>query len=239
MLKSIKTFNTFVKQNHLYRNFSNKPLNYNNNNNNNKKIITPLCYENNNNKSLFNTSFGINKNNNNKLNNNNIALFSKSSILPILPINFESNIRKFSSSSSPNLPNSPKQEKDNEKENEKDNKKENDDDDDGIDEKEKLKKLSTGEKIKYMFSKYGKLALIVHFGIYFATMGSFYVLFSSGVDINSALDFLHIPRNAVNPSLGAFAVAFACTKISTVVRTPLTLITVPLLARYLSRGKKL
>ncbi|EAL62108.1 hypothetical protein DDB_G0290495 [Dictyostelium discoideum AX4] len=233
MLKSIRTFNTFVKTNYLYRNFSNKPLNYNNNNSN--KIITPLCYENNNNKSLFNTSIGINKNN--KLNNNNISLFSNNSILPIV-----SNIRKFSSSS--NLPNSPKQEKDNEKDNEKknekENKKDNDDDDDGIDEKEKLKKLSTGEKIKYMFSKYGKLALIVHFGIYFATMGSFYVLFSSGVDINNALDFLHIPRNAVNPSLGAFAVAFACTKISTVVRTPLTLITVPLLARYLSRaGKKL
>ncbi|KAM9975163.1 hypothetical protein ACTFIW_008641 [Dictyostelium discoideum] len=237
MLKSIRTFNTFAKTNYLYRNFSNKPLNYNNNYNNNNKITTPLCYENNNNnnnKSLFNTSIGINKNNKLNNNNNNKSLFSNSSILPIVSNNFKSNIRKFSSS------NSPKQEKDNEKENEKENKKKEDDDDDGIDEKEKLKKLSTGEKIKYMFSKYGKLALIVHFGIYFATMGSFYVLFSSGVDINNALDFLHIPRNAVNPSLGAFAVAFACTKISTVVRTPLTLITVPLLARYLSRaGKKL
>ncbi|KAM9993751.1 hypothetical protein ACTFIZ_011710 [Dictyostelium cf. discoideum] len=235
MLKSIRTFNTLVNPNYLYRNFSNKPLNNNNNINNNNyiktnKIITPLCYENNNNKSLFNTSNSINKNN--KFNNK--PLFSISSILPIVSNNFKSNIRKFSSS------NSPKQEKDNEKENNNKNNDDNDDDDDGINEKEKLKKLSTGEKIKYMFTKYGKLALIVHFGIYFATMGSFYVLFSSGVDINNALDFLHIPRNAVNPSLGAFAVAFACTKISTVVRTPLTLIIVPLLARYLSRaGKKL
>ncbi|KAM9970673.1 hypothetical protein ACTFIR_002537 [Dictyostelium discoideum] len=231
MLKSIRTFNTFAKTNYLYRNFSNKPLNYNNNYNN--KITTPLCYENNNNnnnKSLFNKNNKLNNNN-----NNNISLFS---ILPIVSNNSKSNIRKFSSSNSPKQ--EKENEKDNEKENEKENKKKEDDDDDGIDEKEKLKKLSTGEKIKYMFSKYGKLALIVHFGIYFATMGSFYVLFSSGVDINNALDFLHIPRNAVNPSLGAFAVAFACTKISTVVRTPLTLITVPLLARYLSRaGKKL
>ncbi|KAN0038214.1 hypothetical protein ACTA71_000386 [Dictyostelium dimigraforme] len=220
MLKSIKSFNTLVKPN-LYRNFSNKPLN-NIINNNNNKFISPLYNVNNNNRSLFN-----NNNNNNKLNNK--QLFSFSSILPMVSNSLKSNIRSFSSS------NVPKQEK--EKENEKE-KKEKDDDDDGIDEKEKLKQLSTGEKIKYMFKKYGKLALIVHFGIYFATMGGFYILFSSGVDINNVLDFLHIPRNAVNPSLGAFAVAFACTKISTVVRTPITLITVPLLARYLSRGKK-
>ncbi|KAN0019127.1 hypothetical protein ACTFIU_002329 [Dictyostelium citrinum] len=223
MLKSVRSFNTLVKPNYLYRNFSNKPLN----NNNINKFITPLCNENNN-KSLLNNS--NNNNNNNKFNNK--PLISFTSILPMVSNNLKSNIiRNFSSSQS----NSPKQEKENEKE-----KKEKDDDDDGIDEKEKLKKLSTGEKIKYMFKKYGKLALIVHFGIYFATMGGFYLLFSSGVDINNVLDFLHIPRNAVNPSLGAFAVAFACTKISTVVRTPITLITVPLLARYLSRaGKKI
>ncbi|KAK5579703.1 hypothetical protein RB653_009389 [Dictyostelium firmibasis] len=222
MLKSIRLCNNLAKPNflNLNRGFSSK-LPFNNNNNNNNNIAS----FNQNNKSLFSS--------NNKFNNK--TLFSFGSVLPMVSNSLKSNIRTFSSSS-----NAPKENKEENKEEKIKDKKEKEDDDDGIDEKEKLKKLSTGEKIKYMFKKYGKLALIVHFGIYFLTMGGFYILFSSGVDINHALDFLHIPRNAVNPSLGAFAVAFACTKISTVVRTPLTLIIVPLLARYLSRaGKKI
>ncbi|KYQ89768.1 hypothetical protein DLAC_09737 [Tieghemostelium lacteum] len=98
---------------------------------------------------------------------------------------------------------------------------------------EELKKLSMTQKIKFILKRYGKLALIVHFSIYFATLGGFTLLLSAGVDPKEILDFLHLPQTQTTENLGVFAIAFILTKISSLIRTPITIITVPFLARLL------
>ncbi len=45
-----------------------------------------------------------------------------------------------------------------------------DDESDDDDDHKQLKKLGWKEKFKYIFKKYGKLAIVAHFGVYFATL---------------------------------------------------------------------
>lgn len=61
--------------------------------------------------------------------------------------------------------NDPKSDKSNKTEHDDDN---NDDED--ADDHKQLKKLSWREKFKFLIKKYGKLAIITHFGVYFATL---------------------------------------------------------------------
>ncbi|EFA82555.1 hypothetical protein PPL_04243 [Heterostelium album PN500] len=99
------------------------------------------------------------------------------------------------------------------------------------------KNLSTPEKIKYLFKQYGLLAVVVHFSIYGATLGGLYLALSNGVDVEQVFTYFGIEQTKLGKGLGVFALAFALTKLTGVVRVPLTLILVPVLSRYIRRAK--
>ncbi|KAF2077289.1 hypothetical protein CYY_001414 [Polysphondylium violaceum] len=116
----------------------------------------------------------------------------------------------------------------------KENKEKDDDDDDS---KTSLKGLSIKEKVKYIIKKYGVLGVVVYFSIYGATLGGFYYLLSMGVDANTILETLHLPQTQLGEKAGIFGAAFVLTKLTSLIRIPLTLAILPPLSRYLRRRK--
>eukprot|EP01132_Coremiostelium_polycephalum_P009647 gene9647-11829_t len=98
--------------------------------------------------------------------------------------------------------------------------------------------LSMAGKIKFLIVNYGALAIVVHFSIYAITIASFYLALSSGVDVKKIYNFLHLPQSPKLEGLGVFAVAFALTKLTGLIRIPITVVVVPFLARFLRRIRR-
>eukprot|EP01133_Synstelium_polycarpum_P007918 gene7918-9298_t len=95
--------------------------------------------------------------------------------------------------------------------------------------------LTIPQKVKFMFKNYGIVAVVVHFSLYLATLGSFYVALSHGIDVQSIFTYFGVERSALGEGLGVFAVAFALTKLTGLVRVPFTIISVPIIAKYIKR----
>mmetsp|Transcript_3823 Transcript_3823/g.3432 ORF Transcript_3823/g.3432 Transcript_3823/m.3432 type:complete len:222 (-) Transcript_3823:64-729(-) len=115
--------------------------------------------------------------------------------------------------------------------------------------------LSIKDKFKYMWKKYGVVAIGTYFGLYVTTLGSIFLsldydLFNSasfGLDPNTAIkkvcdlflivtgssslpDFIHN-----NPKVGTFAIAWVMTKFTEPIRLGLTLAVLPTVAKLLGR----
>ncbi|GAM16854.1 hypothetical protein SAMD00019534_000290 [Acytostelium subglobosum LB1] len=95
--------------------------------------------------------------------------------------------------------------------------------------------LTLPQKFKFMVKRYGILFIIVHFTIYGITIGSFYLALSHGVDVTPIFEYFGMEKSDTSKGVGVFAVAFALTKLTGLVRTPFTFLVVPFLARYLRK----
>ncbi|XP_066243542.1 protein FAM210B, mitochondrial [Saccopteryx leptura] len=98
------------------------------------------------------------------------------------------------------------------------------------------KKQSKAQQLKKVFQEYGAVGVSLHIGISLVSLGMFYTVVSSGVDMSAILLKLGFKESLVQSKMAAgtstFVVAYAIHKLFAPVRITITLVTVPLIVRY-------
>ncbi|XP_016987662.1 protein FAM210B, mitochondrial [Drosophila rhopaloa] len=101
-------------------------------------------------------------------------------------------------------------------------------------------KVSKREQLKQAFKEYGATIVAFHVGISVISLGCFYALVSSGINLVPILEFLGIGSSVIVEKLATgstFVVAFAVHKVFAPARISITLGTTPFIVRYLrSKG---
>ncbi|XP_036607271.1 protein FAM210B, mitochondrial [Trichosurus vulpecula] len=97
-------------------------------------------------------------------------------------------------------------------------------------------KQSKQQQLKKVFKEYGAVAVSLHIGISLISLGIFYLVVSSGVDVSSFLFKLGFAESLHNSKIVAgtstFVVAYAIHKLFAPVRISITLFSLPLVVRY-------
>ncbi|XP_055122721.1 protein FAM210B, mitochondrial [Symphalangus syndactylus] len=98
------------------------------------------------------------------------------------------------------------------------------------------KKQSKTQQLKKIFQEYGTVGVSLHIGISLISLGIFYMVVSSGVDMSAILLKLGFKESLVQSKMAAgtstFVVAYAIHKLFAPVRISITLVSVPLIVRY-------
>ncbi|GCC24948.1 protein FAM210B, mitochondrial [Chiloscyllium punctatum] len=98
------------------------------------------------------------------------------------------------------------------------------------------KKLSKSQQLKQVFKEYGAVGVVFHVGISLTSLGIFYLVVSSGVDVAALLYKMGFSEAVVQSRMAAgtstFVLAYAVHKVFAPVRMSITLISVPLIVRY-------
>lgn len=98
------------------------------------------------------------------------------------------------------------------------------------------KKQSKSQQLKKIFKEYGAVGVSVHVGISLVSLGMFYMVVSSGLDISAILLKLGFKESLVQSKMAAgtstFVVAYAIHKLFAPVRISITLVSVPFIVRY-------
>ncbi|XP_074066402.1 protein FAM210B, mitochondrial [Macrotis lagotis] len=97
-------------------------------------------------------------------------------------------------------------------------------------------KQSKHQQLKQVFKEYGGVAVSLHIGISLISLGIFYIVVSSGVDVSSFLCKLGLAESVQNSKIvagtGTFVMAYAIHKLFAPVRISITLFSLPLVVRY-------
>ncbi|EDW12389.2 uncharacterized protein LOC6576971 isoform X1 [Drosophila mojavensis] len=100
--------------------------------------------------------------------------------------------------------------------------------------------LSKKEQLKKMFKEYGATIVVFHVGISLLSLGGFYVLVSSGINMMPVMEFLGIESSAFAEKLAVgstFVTAYAVHKVFAPLRISITLGSAPFIVRLLrSKG---
>ncbi|GAB0095922.1 uncharacterized protein DMENIID0001_113610 [Sergentomyia squamirostris] len=101
------------------------------------------------------------------------------------------------------------------------------------------KELSKKEKLKIAVKDYGATVIVFHVTISLASLGMFYLLVSSGLDVKQILSALNLADTAlagkVATGASTFVVAYAVHKVFAPVRISITLGATPFIVRYLRK----
>ncbi|KAM4691973.1 protein FAM210B, mitochondrial [Rhinophrynus dorsalis] len=101
------------------------------------------------------------------------------------------------------------------------------------------KKPNKTKQLKQVFKEYGAVAVSFHVGISLVSLGIFYVIVSSGLDMTSLLLKIGFSEELVQSKLAAgtstFVLAYAIHKLFAPARISITLVSVPFIVRYLRR----
>ncbi|XP_049281532.1 uncharacterized protein LOC125762935 isoform X2 [Anopheles funestus] len=99
--------------------------------------------------------------------------------------------------------------------------------------------VSRKDRLKKAIKEYGSTVLVFHVSISLASLGTCYLLVSSGIDMVSLLDRMGWGDSAIASKAGAgagtFVIAYAIHKVFAPVRISITLGATPLIVRYLRR----
>ncbi|XP_006018265.1 protein FAM210B, mitochondrial [Alligator sinensis] len=105
-----------------------------------------------------------------------------------------------------------------------------------IDPGDKDKKPDKSQQLKRVFKEYGAVGVSFHVGISLASLGIFYLVVSSGVDMTAILYKLGFSEAVVQSKLAAgastFVLAYAVHKLFAPVRISITLVSVPFIVQY-------
>eukprot|EP00071_Canis_lupus_P054009 XP_543063.2 protein FAM210B [Canis lupus familiaris] len=97
-------------------------------------------------------------------------------------------------------------------------------------------KQSKSQQLRKVFQEYGAVAVSLHIGISLVSLGIFYTVVSSGVDMSAVLLKLGFKESLVQSKMAAgtstFVVAYAIHKLFAPVRISITLVSVPFIVRY-------
>ncbi|XP_057638010.1 protein FAM210B, mitochondrial [Chionomys nivalis] len=100
-------------------------------------------------------------------------------------------------------------------------------------------KLSKSQQLKKVFQEYGAVGVSLHIGISLVSLGIFYTVVSSGIDMSAILLKLGFKESLVQSKMAAgtstFVVAYAIHKLFAPVRISITLFSVPFVVRYFRR----
>lgn len=92
------------------------------------------------------------------------------------------------------------------------------------------------QQLKKVFKEYGAVGVSFHIGISLMSLGMFYLLISSGIDMTALLCKLGFSEAVVRSKMAAgtstFVLAYAIHKLFAPVRISITLVSVPLIVRY-------
>ncbi|XP_040888938.1 protein FAM210B, mitochondrial [Toxotes jaculatrix] len=92
------------------------------------------------------------------------------------------------------------------------------------------------QQLKKVFKEYGAVGVSFHIGISLMSLGMFYLLISSGIDMAALLCKLGFSETVVRSKMAAgtstFVLAYAIHKLFAPVRISITLVSVPLIVRY-------
>ncbi|XP_045300122.1 protein FAM210B, mitochondrial isoform X1 [Leopardus geoffroyi] len=98
------------------------------------------------------------------------------------------------------------------------------------------KKPSKSQQLRKIFQEYGAVGVSLHIGISLISLGVFYTVISSGVDMSAVLLKLGFKESLVQSKMAAgtstFVVAYAIHKLFAPVRISITLVSVPFIVRY-------
>ncbi|XP_058032353.1 protein FAM210B, mitochondrial [Ahaetulla prasina] len=98
------------------------------------------------------------------------------------------------------------------------------------------KKPNKSQQLKKIFKEYGAVGVTFHIGISLVSLGMFYLIVSSGVDMTTILFKLGFDEALVRSKLAAgtstFVLAYAIHKLFAPVRISITVVSVPFLVRY-------
>ncbi|XP_075427711.1 protein FAM210B, mitochondrial isoform X3 [Ascaphus truei] len=97
------------------------------------------------------------------------------------------------------------------------------------------KKPNKRQQLKKVFKEYGAVAVSFHVGISLVSLGLFYVIVSSGLDITSLLLKIGFSEAVVQSKMAAgtstFVLAYAIHKLFAPVRISITIVSVPFIVR--------
>ncbi|TWW61867.1 protein FAM210B, mitochondrial isoform X1 [Takifugu flavidus] len=97
-------------------------------------------------------------------------------------------------------------------------------------------KLNKTQQLKKVFKEYGAVGVCFHICISLMSLGMFYLLISSGIDMAAMLCKLGFSEAVVRSKMAAgtstFVLAYAIHKLFAPVRISITLVSVPLIVRY-------
>ncbi|XP_029990673.1 protein FAM210B, mitochondrial [Sphaeramia orbicularis] len=97
-------------------------------------------------------------------------------------------------------------------------------------------KPSKTQQLKKVFKEYGAVGVSFHIGISLMSLGMFYLLISSGIDMAAVLCKVGFSEAVVKSKMAAgtstFVLAYAIHKLFAPVRISITLMSVPLIVRY-------
>lgn len=92
------------------------------------------------------------------------------------------------------------------------------------------------QQLKKVFKEYGAVGVFFHIGISLMSLGMFYLLISSGIDMAAVLCKVGFSEAVVRSKMAAgtstFVLAYAIHKLFAPVRISITLVSVPLIVRY-------
>uniref|UniRef100_A0A8P4KI85 Family with sequence similarity 210 member B n=1 Tax=Dicentrarchus labrax TaxID=13489 RepID=A0A8P4KI85_DICLA len=92
------------------------------------------------------------------------------------------------------------------------------------------------QQLKKVFKEYGAVGVSFHICISLMSLGMFYLLISSGIDMTAVLCKLGFSEAVVRSKMAAgtstFVLAYAIHKLFAPVRISITLVSVPLIVRY-------
>ncbi|XP_030562099.1 uncharacterized protein LOC115763612 isoform X1 [Drosophila novamexicana] len=109
-----------------------------------------------------------------------------------------------------------------------------------VDAELQTEKLTKKEQLKRAFKEYGATIVAFHVGISLLSLGGFYVLVSSGINMMPVLEFLGIESSVIAEKIAVgstFVTAYAVHKVFAPLRISITLGATPFIVRFLrSKG---
>ncbi|MCK6507179.1 FAM210 family protein [Myxococcota bacterium] len=87
-----------------------------------------------------------------------------------------------------------------------------------------------------LVARYGKVAIITYFSIFFSVLFGFWLAILSGADLAGGLASLGLDTRSATSRSGTFVVAYGFTKLTQPVRIAATVVLTPLIARFVGRA---
>lgn len=87
-----------------------------------------------------------------------------------------------------------------------------------------------------LVARYGKVAIITYFSIFFSVLFGFWLAIISGADLAAGLSRLGLDTSSATSRSGTFVVAYGFTKLTQPLRIAATVLLTPLIARFVGRA---
>ncbi|RME28435.1 MAG: DUF1279 domain-containing protein [Deltaproteobacteria bacterium] len=91
------------------------------------------------------------------------------------------------------------------------------------------------ERYDDLVARYGKVAIVTYFSLFFGALFGFWAAVSAGLDLASGLERLGLDASQAASGSGSMVVAYALTKLTQPLRIGLTLVATPVIARLIGR----